>query len=104
MTDELRILPHDEPRIYSLAGELDASTTNRLAEVLREEGRASGDLVLDISGVTFMDSSGVHVLLVGSGWLRDGYLILRNPAPPIDSVFELVDIERVKGIRIERNP
>jgi anti-sigma B factor antagonist len=104
MTDELRILPLDEPRRYNLAGELDASTANLLAEVLRKESRAAGDLVLDISGVSFMDSSGVHVLMVGSGWLRDGHLILRNPAPPIDSVFELVDIERVKGIRVERNP
>jgi anti-anti-sigma factor len=102
MTDELRILPLDEPRGYSLTGELDASTANLVAEVLRKEGRASGDLVLDISGVTFMDSSGIQVLLVGSGWLRSGHLILRNPAPPIDSVFELVDIEKVKGIRVQR--
>ncbi|HEX5911885.1 MAG TPA: STAS domain-containing protein, partial [Rubrobacter sp.] len=100
MTDELRILPLAEPRSYSVAGELDASTANQLTEVLRGEGRAPGDVVLDIAGVTFMDSSGVHVLLVGTEWLRDGHLILRNPTPPIDKVFELVDIERVKGIRV----
>jgi anti-anti-sigma factor len=104
MTDELRILPLDQPRSYSVAGELDDSTANLLAEVLRQEGRGSGDVVLDMSGVTFMDSSGVHVLLVGSEWLRGGHLILRNPTPPIDQVFELVDIERVKGIRVERTP
>jgi anti-anti-sigma factor len=104
MTEELRILPLDEPRSYSVAGELDASTANQLAEVLRGEGQASGDVVLDISGVTFMDSSGVHILLVGCEWLRDGHLILRDPSPPIDQVFELVDIERVKGIRVERTP
>jgi anti-anti-sigma factor len=104
MTDALRILSLDEPRSYSLAGDLDASTANLLAEVLRKEGRASGDLVLDISGVTFMDSSGVHTLLVGSTWLRDGHLILRNPTPPVDQVFELVSIERVEGIRVERTP
>jgi anti-anti-sigma factor len=102
MTDALRILPLDEPRNYSVAGELDASTANLLAEVLRKDGLASGDLVLDISGVTFLDSSGVQVLLLGSVWLRDGHLILRNPPPPVDRVLELVDIERVKGIRVER--
>jgi anti-anti-sigma factor len=104
MTDELRIHPLDEPRSYSVAGELDASTANQLAELLREEGPASGDVLLDISGVTFMDSSGVYVLLVGCEWLRDGHLILRNPAPTIDQVFELAGIERVKGIRVERTP
>jgi anti-anti-sigma factor len=104
MTDALRILPLDEPGSYNLIGELDDSTANLLAEVLRKEGPASGDVVLDLSGVTFMDSSGVHTLLVGSSWLRNGHLILRNPTPPIDQIFELVGIERVKSIRVERTP
>jgi anti-sigma B factor antagonist len=44
----------------TLRGELDLGTAPRLEQALAE---ASGDVLLDLRGLTFMDSTGVRVLL-----------------------------------------
>lgn len=104
MTAELLILPLGEKsRGYRLVGALDISSADKLAEVLREECRQSGDVILDISGLKFIDSSGLHVVLDACDQLRDGRLIMRNPTAPVDRVFELAGIERVEGIRIQKS-
>jgi anti-anti-sigma factor len=103
ITGQLLILPLGEnSRGYSLVGELDFSNAHKLAEVLREECRQSGDVILDISRLRFIDSSGLHVVLDACDQLRDGRLIMRNPSPPVDRVFEVSGIERVEGIRIQK--
>ena len=63
----LAIVPHDEDgtqRIV-LTGELDVSTVpafNKRVSELRQT--ASHSLVLDLSGITFMDSTGLSAILV----------------------------------------
>jgi anti-sigma B factor antagonist len=44
----------------TLRGELDLATTPRLEDALAE---ADGNVLLDLRGLTFMDSTGVRVLL-----------------------------------------
>jgi anti-anti-sigma factor len=44
----------------TLRGELDLATTARLEQALEE---ARGDILLDLRGLTFMDSTGVRLLL-----------------------------------------
>lgn len=44
----------------TLRGELDLATAPRLEHALEEAG---GDVLLDLRGLTFMDSTGVRVLL-----------------------------------------
>jgi anti-sigma B factor antagonist len=51
--------PHGGARL-TLRGELDLGTAAQLEQALRE---ANGDVVLDLRGLTFMDSTGVRVLL-----------------------------------------
>ena len=52
-------------------------------------------LILDFSGVTFMDSSGIAVVL--RGWQRmramEGTVILRNIAPQPKKVFDAAHID-----------
>jgi len=48
----------------TVRGELDLSTAERLELALREaEARAGGALILDYSGLEFIDSTGLQVLL-----------------------------------------
>lgn len=50
--------------LVSPDGEVDASTCGALGEVLRTAAREEGgNIVLDLGGVGFMDSSGLAVLL-----------------------------------------
>lgn len=52
-------------------------------------------LILDFSGVTFMDSSGIAVVL--RGWQRmrevDGSVVLRHVAPQPKKVFDAANIK-----------
>ena len=54
-------------------------------------------LILDFSGVTFMDSSGIAVVL--RGWQRmretDGDVVLRHVAPQPKKVFDAANISRM---------
>jgi len=48
----------------TVRGDLDLSTSGRLEEALRvAEARTDGQLVLDYSGLEFIDSTGLQVLL-----------------------------------------
>ena len=50
-----------------LTGELDIATGPDLEQALETPlGQPGGDIVLDLRGVTFIDSSGLRVLLVAS--------------------------------------
>jgi anti-anti-sigma factor len=64
----VRLLAADEdrqqPTTLALQGELDLVTAPVLLEVLNPVlERGTGPLVINLSGVSFMDSTGVHVLV-----------------------------------------
>jgi anti-anti-sigma factor len=64
-------------RRLTLRGELDLATTGRLEAALAEAGRP---VLLDLSGLTFMDSTGVRVLLEAADLAGGGLRII----PPVD--------------------
>ena len=82
---------------FVVAGEVDAATHHLLrnALVAAVEGGAK-DLVIDMSDVTFMDSSGLRGLVesirLGAG------VTLRHVRPAVQQVFDIVAI---RGIQIE---
>lgn len=49
--------------LVAVTGEVDIATSPRLRAVLAERPRTEGLLVLDLTAVTFMDSSGLSVVL-----------------------------------------
>jgi anti-anti-sigma factor len=63
----ITIQVHTEDDLYliALVGELDLSTTEALnAELSRAEESSAGRIVLDLSGVEFIDSSGLELLVI----------------------------------------
>jgi anti-sigma B factor antagonist len=102
MATLFEVTPLSEARSYRLAGELDMSTADKLAEVLIEDCRSPGQITLDLTELTFLDSSGLHVLLEACGTLgENGDLVLRNPSRVVARVFDVSGISRFKGIRVE---
>ena len=80
----------DGGRGFHLAGELDMSTARQLAEHLDPELAQGGDIVLDVRELTFMDSTGLQVLIRSALSLGDrGRLILRKPGVIVSSILRM---------------
>jgi anti-sigma B factor antagonist len=78
--------------VLALYGELDLLTAPRLRRELTEAVTDGRDrIVIDLSGLEFMDSSGLHVLLEASERARgnDHRLSLRSAPPRVHRLFEL---------------
>ena len=74
--------PTDEATVIRVRGEIDIATAGRLRDVIEPHMGPKQTIILDLSGVEFMDSSALHVLVQARGRLTEngGSLILRNPS------------------------
>jgi anti-anti-sigma factor len=87
--------------VYAVAGDLDQASAGPLARRLTSLAEGTvGDLVLDLSGVAFIDSVGLEVLIRLHRDLReDGRrLILGRPAPPVAHLLELTLLDRLLAV------
>ena len=88
---------------FFLVGELDHHGAKGLLENLEREIERTLplSLVLDFSGVTFMDSSGIAVALRGWQRMRElgGCVELRHVAPRPKKVLEAAGLGRMMAIR-----
>ena len=93
----------DSPRTFRLAGELDVAETETFLAGIGDVTGA-GDVVLELDDLAFIDSSGVRAFLVLADRLGSGdVLVLRNPPPAVQRVFDLVALESTRpAIRIDR--
>ena len=67
--------------LVTVAGEVDIATAPQLAETLADAANG-GTVRVDISGVTFLDSSGLHALVAAHRYItRNGNTDLRSTAP-----------------------
>lgn len=96
-----QVAPGQEPRTFRLEGELDVAETDVFLAGVGDV--AGGDVVLDLQELAFIDSSGVRALLLLADRMDDGgVLILRNAAPSVQRVFDLVSLEDTRpSIRID---
>jgi stage II sporulation protein AA (anti-sigma F factor antagonist) len=82
-----------------LAGELDHYTASQIRAQLDEilQDPTLIHLVLDMGSLTFMDSSGIGVLLgrLRILQMRGGSLAVKNMQPPIAKLFHLTGMHRV---------
>jgi anti-anti-sigma factor len=78
--------------VVSPRGELDMATVGAVEQELKQLRRTGVDrIVIDLSGLTFMDSSGLHLV---ARWTneasRDGFELELEPGPPaVQRIFEL---------------
>jgi anti-anti-sigma factor len=86
----------------ALAGDLDMSATFVLEPVLdRVLAGAPGELVLDLAGVPFVDSSGLGLLIATHERAdRAGVdMAISGAAPEIQRVFHIVGLDGVLPVR-----
>jgi anti-sigma B factor antagonist len=94
---EVRIEDHGGAPVIHVRGELDLSTCEQVETALAQaEGANPPTLVLDLSGISFMDSTGVRTLLqADSRARRDGRrLLLIAPPEPAARVLRVTLLDR----------
>jgi anti-anti-sigma factor len=62
----------------------------------------AGEVILDLAGLTFIDSFGMRTIALLAQMVGDRGLVLRSPRREVVRVLELTDIGSVPGIRVER--
>ena len=82
--------------VVRAVGEVDASTCSQLDEVLHTLDGEEPALV-DLSEVTFMDSSGLRVLIEHHYLRADhgGRLVILNPSRPVGRLLEVTGLDAV---------
>lgn len=84
--------------VVAASGEVDLYTAPELERALASSvTEGATQLVVDLSGATFIDSTALHVLLRAARELegREGELIVVVPDPKIRKVFEITGFDRL---------
>lgn len=84
-----------------LSGDLDMETSDVLVAAFdRIFATPSTHVVLDLTGLTFLDSTGVRVLLNGLAQARESgsALIVRCPQPLVDRVLRISGVAEHLGL------
>jgi anti-anti-sigma factor len=86
--------PLDHRMLVSIAGEIDISTTPLLERDLRQAQRTADAVILDLAQVSFMDCSGLRVILQANrrAHERGGRLIVTGARRQTRRLFELTDV------------
>jgi anti-sigma B factor antagonist len=89
---------------FVVAGELDAHSAPTLREQL--DARDDAETVVDMSGVTFMDSSGLRVLIdahqTAAG--RGSQLIVQEPSQSVRRILEIAGVLDHLDVRNSSTP
>ncbi len=82
-------------RTISARGELDLETAPELLNAIRAAIRDAPGVHVDLSGVEYVDSSGIAVLIQGYKLARNQSITyrLRDPSPQVMAVIELSQLE-----------
>jgi anti-anti-sigma factor len=102
---ELEIQPSPGLRSFRVRGELDLATSETLIERLGvlAEG-ADGDLRLEVSGLAFVDSTGLHALVrLARAMPQPHRLVLLEPSPSLCRLLELTGLDGVTQIEVRRS-
>ena len=87
---------------FRLAGELDMATAAEFHRSVAACLDGQGEVVLDLSDLTFLGSDGIRAFLILAGQIRPRQVVLRAPQPQTARVLEIVGVDRTGGLRVER--
>ena len=84
----------DDEAVVEVAGEIDMLAKERLRDVIEEARSGGRRLVVDLSETTFMDSTGLRVLL--EAWRvqtqAGSEMVVRAPSPAVQTLFDVTRV------------
>jgi anti-anti-sigma factor len=90
------------PPVVRLAGELDMETAPEVRQTLEELIRSDGGFALDLAALTFIDSSGLHLLLDAANRLNgSGPLTLMSVPPRVVRLMEIVGLTDAPSLNVQ---
>jgi anti-sigma B factor antagonist len=86
---------NDGTVVLRLVGELDIASAPRLEAEFGAAAPLAGRVMVDLSGVEFIDSSGLRALLAVAGRAReqDRELSIRRPSAEVQRIFEISGVD-----------
>jgi len=87
----INITRNEEKTTLAVLGRLDTGTAPKLQETLLSEFGAANHIELDFTGLVYISSAGLRVLLLGekTAKARGGRQTIVNASPDINEVFEI---------------
>jgi stage II sporulation protein AA (anti-sigma F factor antagonist) len=91
----------DGIRVLTLAGEIDYDTGPALREALDAAGILRPRIVVDLSRVTFMDSTGINLFIAAHRTLTEagGWIRLAAPSEAVLRTLQIVGVDTVIDCR-----
>lgn len=92
---EVHLSEGSDPLVVAATGELDAASAATLSEALDGARERGGPVVLDLAGVTFVDSSGLRVIAAEHVAATDGGWSFRivGPSDRVRRIFEMTGLD-----------
>ena len=95
---EIKLQNEGTVRILSCQGRLDAQVSNTLKENIQQQlDEGAVNLVIDLEGVDFLDSSGLGALVAGLRKAKEkkGEIKLSGLRPDVRSIFDITRVARL---------
>jgi anti-anti-sigma factor len=90
----------DDDRVVWLAGEFDLLAEEPFAAATSRLDRDPDDVVVDLTDVSFIDSTGVRCLLRLARSVEPSRVVLRRPSAAVARLLDIVRIEGTLGIHV----
>ena len=97
--------PASGTALVVLSGEMDIVSARSFTEAMTELERSSPDgVVIDVGGLTFVDSSGINALVQAARNVEDrgGRAVLAAPDTHVQRVFEITRVGDIVTVTAER--
>ncbi len=100
MPPHLLDIRRSAPGSFELSGEFDIETVDRFESMSESFVDGEGDVTLDLSGVTFLDSTGVRAFIALARRLDGRSLVLAGAADNVRRTLAIAGIDGHVGIRV----
>jgi anti-anti-sigma factor len=92
----------DQDGVLWLSGEFDLAEMERFLRTATAQVDGRREVVLDLSELTFLDSSGIRAILRFADFVCAKGLFLRDPSESVETVLTITGVDGLTGVTVGR--